>query len=92
MAASEPQAADAALYGSYPARDVPQAVLMTDGATRLVTTFALADWRACLGILEDQGPESLIGRVRDAELSDSTLTRWSRSKPHDDATAVYVRP
>ncbi|MFF6776353.1 protein phosphatase 2C domain-containing protein [Streptomyces sp. NPDC012637] len=92
VAASEPHAADAALYGSYPSRDVARAALMTDGAARLVTPFALADWSACLGILEDQGPESLIDQVRDAELTDNRLTRWPRSKLHDDATVVYVRP
>lgn len=92
VAASEPEAADASLYGSCPAGDVARAALLTDGAARLVTTFALADWAACLDLLEEQGPKSLIGRVREAELSDVALTRWPRSKPHDDATVVYVRP
>ncbi|MEU2155660.1 protein phosphatase 2C domain-containing protein [Streptomyces sp. NPDC019396] len=90
VAASDPQAADAALAGSFPAGGVARAVLMTDGAARLVTTFALADWSTCLDILQGQGPEILIGRVREAELTDVAMSRWPRSKNHDDATVVYV--
>ncbi|WP_412126838.1 protein phosphatase 2C domain-containing protein [Streptomyces zaomyceticus] len=90
VAAADPQAAEAALSGSAPARDVARAALMTDGAARYETTLALADWPTCLDILEREGPDSLIRRVREAEFSDSALTRWPRSKPHDDATVVYV--
>ncbi|MEU8760903.1 protein phosphatase 2C domain-containing protein [Streptomyces sp. NPDC048659] len=92
VAASEPQAAEAAVCGSFPVRDVARAALMTDGAARAVTAFALADWAGCLDLLEQEGPEALVRRVRDAELSDIALTRWPRSKPHDDATVIYVRP
>lgn len=92
VAAAEPQAAKEALHGSCSRRDVTRAALMTDGAARLVTPFALTDWKGCLGILEKQGPERLVKRVRDAERSDTSLTRWPRSKPHDDATVLYIRP
>ncbi|MCX4984551.1 protein phosphatase 2C domain-containing protein [Streptomyces sp. NBC_00572] len=92
VAAADPRAAEAALFGSCPREDVVRAALLTDGAARLTETFALTDWTGCLDILEDQGPESLIRRVREAELTDASMTHWPRSKPHDDATAVYVRP
>ncbi|MFE5628056.1 protein phosphatase 2C domain-containing protein [Streptomyces sp. NPDC056543] len=91
VAAADPQAANEALSGSLPLSDVPRAALMTDGAARAVTTFALADWTACLDILGREGPEPLIDRIREAELRDTTLTRWPRSKPHDDATVVSCR-
>ncbi|MFF8605003.1 protein phosphatase 2C domain-containing protein [Streptomyces sp. NPDC015346] len=92
VAAADPQAASAALHGSYPRGDVARAALLTDGAARLTTTFAAADWAECLDLLEHQGPEPLISRVRELELSDISTTRWPRSKPHDDATAVFLRP
>ncbi|MEU5981020.1 protein phosphatase 2C domain-containing protein [Streptomyces sp. NPDC047434] len=92
VAASDPQVADAALYGAYAFSDVSRAALLTDGAARLVNTFGLADWAGCLDLLEEQGTASLISRVRDAELSDSALICWPRSKPHDDATVAYVCP
>ncbi|MEV7372092.1 protein phosphatase 2C domain-containing protein [Streptomyces sp. NPDC090301] len=92
VAAADPRAANAALSGRYPREDVTRIALLTDGAARLTDTFAQTDWEGCLGILESEGPESLIRRVREAELADAALTRWPRSKPHDDATAVYIRP
>lgn len=92
VAAADSQAADAALCGSHPRGDVAQAALLTDGAARLTTTFAATDWSGCLGILERHGPKALIEQVREAELSDTALTRWPRSKAHDDATALYIRP
>ncbi|MFJ2933466.1 protein phosphatase 2C domain-containing protein [Streptomyces sp. NPDC087219] len=90
VAAADPLAAGAALHGTYPRGDVRRAALLTDGAARLVTLFALADWSECLTALATEGPETLVGRVRDVELSDPTSTRWPRSKTHDDATVVYI--
>ncbi|MFE7583111.1 protein phosphatase 2C domain-containing protein [Streptomyces gardneri] len=92
VAAAAPQAAGAALHGAYPRADVTRAALLTDGAARLTTIFALADWSGCLDILEEQGPKQLIEQVRDAERGDATMARWPRSKQHDDATVVYIRP
>ncbi|MDX2559343.1 protein phosphatase 2C domain-containing protein [Streptomyces sp. TX20-6-3] len=92
VAAADPRAAEAALTGAYLVDDVERAALLTDGAARLTDTFALTDWAGCLDILQDQGPEALIGRVRAAELADESMTHWPRSKPHDDATVVYIRP
>ncbi|MGW0034961.1 protein phosphatase 2C domain-containing protein [Streptomyces sp. NPDC003314] len=91
VAAAEPQAAEEALHGSCSRRDIARAALMTDGAARLVTPFALADWEGCLDILEEQGPKRLVEQVRDAERGDTSLERWPRSKQHDDATALYIR-
>ncbi|MFB6529085.1 protein phosphatase 2C domain-containing protein [Streptomyces sp. NPDC056399] len=92
VAAADSRAAEAALSGVYPREDVARAALLTDGAARLTDTFALTDGAGCLDILKDEGPESLIRRVREVELTDALMTRWPRSKPHDDATAVYIRP
>ncbi|MET9648714.1 protein phosphatase 2C domain-containing protein [Streptomyces sp. NPDC006460] len=92
VAASEPRAAHASLHGTYSVSDVARAALLTDGAARLVSTFALADWAECLNLLEEQGTATLINRVRGAELSDSALLRWPRSKLHDDATVAYIHP
>ncbi len=90
VAAADPLAAGAALYGTRPRKGVRQAALLTDGAARLATLFTLADWAECLSMLACQGPERLVRHVRDAELGDVAGTRWPRGKVHDDATAVYV--
>ncbi|MET9351253.1 MULTISPECIES: protein phosphatase 2C domain-containing protein [Streptomyces] len=90
VAAADPGAAGAALTGSNPTSAATRAALLTDGAARLVTGFGLATWPTCLDILEREGPGGLIGRVRDAEYADPNLSRWPRSKPHDDATVAFV--
>ncbi|MEU8622057.1 protein phosphatase 2C domain-containing protein [Streptomyces sp. NPDC048623] len=91
VAAADPRAARAALRGTCPRKDLRRAALLTDGAARLVALFGLTDWSDCLATLAAEGPETLVGRVRGAELSDPASTRWPRSKVHDDATAVYAR-
>lgn len=91
VAAADPHAAMEAITGTAARTDFVRAALLTDGAARLVDIFTLADWPGCLDLLEQQGPGQLISRVRQAELSDPDLERWPRSKPHDDATAAFIR-
>lgn len=81
-----------ALTGSVPLAGVAGLALLTDGASRLVDTFGLLDWRALLNLLHTQGPQALIARVRDAERADPDGRRWPRSKRHDDATVITWQP
>lgn len=92
VAAADAVAASQALAGAEDASRVRSAALLTDGAARLVTTFHATDWRGCLDLLNRHGPEDVIRQVRAAEKSDPHLSRWPRSKPHDDATIAYIRP
>lgn len=89
VAAADPRAADEAIVGSRPIKDVTAAALLSDGASRLADRFHLTDWPGLLAILHDHGPAELIRRVRAAENSDPHGTRWPRGKTHDDATAAY---
>lgn len=91
-AGADPRAAGEALTGSVPLAGVAGLALLTDGASRLVDTFGLLDWRALLDLLHTQGPQALIARVRDAERADPDGRRWPRSKRHDDATVITWRP
>lgn len=91
VAAAEPEAAAEALTGTMPLAHLRRAALLTDGSARFVDTFAFGDWSDCLDVLEQHGPASLIGRVRDAEQSDPDRERWPRSKGHDDATVIFAR-
>lgn len=88
---ADPVAPHRAITGSVPRDDLRRAAVLTDGATRLVDLFELEDWRACLDIMDRNGPEGLIRRVRDVERSDPGGRRWPRVKPQDDATAVFCR-
>lgn len=90
VAATDPLAADQALTGSMPADQIRAAALLSDGASRLVDRFHLADWRQALDILDQHGPAELIHQVRTAEHSDLHGHRWPRGKTLDDATACYL--
>jgi hypothetical protein len=63
--------------------------LLSDGATRLVDSFELADWKETLALLNSSGPDGLIRRVREAEADDPDGRRWPRGKAHDDATVLH---
>lgn len=72
-----------------PLDSVDSVSLLSDGATRLVDRFQLADWATVLGILNKSGPDELIRLVRDAETEDPYGRRWPRGKAQDDATALH---
>ncbi|GAA2750926.1 protein phosphatase 2C domain-containing protein [Kitasatospora cinereorecta] len=91
VAAADPAAAYAALTGSVPLADVTGFALLSDGASRLVDTFALADWTGVLALLRERGPAALIAEVRRAEAADPLGRAHPRGKAQDDATAVLVR-
>jgi hypothetical protein len=87
VVAGKPEAADHAITGQLPRPDVQRAAVLSDGATSLVE-YGLTDWKGLLDLLEHEGPQALIHRVRDAERSDPDGIRWPRFKPSDDATAI----
>ncbi|MBL1065282.1 integrase [Streptomyces sp. 7-21] len=89
IAGPEPQAAEHAYTGRAPLQTLKSVTLLSDGATRLVDQFGLADWREALTVLGSSGPHELIRRVREAEHSDPHGRRWPRGKAHDDATVLH---
>jgi hypothetical protein len=90
VASTDPIAASHAIVGAHRPGQVQQAAVLTDGARRLVD-FELADWPTVFKLLDEQGPDELLGRVRDAENSDRECAIWPRSKPYDDAAVAYCR-
>ncbi|NRQ36294.1 integrase [Nonomuraea sp. NN258] len=90
VAATDPRAADQALTGTVPAESVRSALLLSDGASRLVDRFHVANWREVLAIVGQEGPGELISLVRTAERSDLAGSRWPRGKTFDDATVISV--
>ncbi|MEV0087296.1 protein phosphatase 2C domain-containing protein [Saccharopolyspora sp. NPDC050642] len=92
VASTKPEAAYEAVHGVLPAPDVRRAVLLTDGASRYVDRFGLGDWTDLLDLVEQAGPAELLRRVRAAEAAETPAeSRRRRGKPHDDATAVFLR-
>jgi hypothetical protein len=89
VAAADPSVAAEALTGEVPLREAGSVALLSDGASRLVDLFGLADWREVLALLDSDGPEEVIRRVREAEDADPRGARWPRAKAHDDTTIAY---
>jgi hypothetical protein len=89
VAAADPTVAEHALTGSCSLSGLESALLLSDGASRLVDLFGLASWAGLAGVVRSDGPATLIGHVRAAEATDPDGRRWRRSKATDDATVVY---
>ncbi len=67
VAKDDPAAADEAITGSCPISALNGAVLLSNGASRVVDRFRLADWPGVIAVLASSGPAEVIHRVRQAE-------------------------
>jgi Protein phosphatase 2C len=85
--AADPAVAARAVTGTVAREEVRAVAALTDGATRLVELFRVADWAQTLRVLREEGAAGLVARVRAAE---SAPGGPARGKAHDDATAVLV--
>ncbi|MFB8353170.1 integrase [Streptomyces niveus] len=81
VARDDPRAADEAITGSCPVSELTSAALLSNGASRLVDEFGLADWPEVMSVLASSGPAEIINRVRRAETHHAV--------PPDDATIAY---
>lgn len=90
IAADDPEAAEAALVGSWPLSDSYEVALLTDGAARAVQLFGfVTTWEQLLDNLNGKGTYSLLRKVREMELNDTDGQDFPRTSGSDDATAVY---
>jgi hypothetical protein len=81
LAKDDPRAADEAITGSTPISELAGAVLLSNGASRIVDQFQLTDWPGVLAILSESGPAEIIRRVRQAEARHAVAS--------DDATIAH---
>jgi hypothetical protein len=81
VAKDDPRAADEAVTGSHPISELTGAVLLSNGASRIVDRFGLADWPAVMAVLISSGPAEIIHRVRQAEARHAVAA--------DDATITH---
>ena len=92
IAKDDPQAATQAVTGSVPLGQLIGAALLSNGASRVVDPYRLAEWPAVLELMRTMGPNEIIRRVREVE----TLTQATGSVPDsrlpDDATVAYCEP
>ncbi len=81
VAKDDPRAADEAITGSRPISGLTGAVLLSNGASRIVDRFRLADWPEVMTVLASSGPAEIIHRVRQAETRHAVAA--------DDATIAH---
>jgi hypothetical protein len=86
VASTEPAAAGHAVCGSVPLGTLADAVLCTDGVTRLAECYGCS-WPDIFGWLAGDGPAALLGRLREMERA----RPYPGAKQHDDATVVHLR-
>jgi hypothetical protein len=88
IAKDDPQAATQAVTGSVPLGQLIGAALLSNGASRVVDPYCLAEWPAVLDLMRTKGPHEIIRRVREAEIEGATPD----SGLPDDATVAYCEP
>jgi len=81
VAKDDPRAADEAITGSCPVSELTGAALLSNGASRIVDRFGLADWPGVMAVLASGGPADIIHRVRRAEARHAVAA--------DDATIAH---
>lgn len=86
IAKDDPHAAAEAVTGSRTLHDLDSVVLLSNGASRIVGSYGLADWPGVLELLGAHGPADIIRRVRRAEASTSGVPD---ARVPDDATVAH---
>lgn len=81
VAKDDPRAAVEAITGSCAVSELSSAVLLSNGASRIVDRFQMARWPEVLEILKSSGPATIIRRVRQEEARRAVLA--------DDATIMH---
>lgn len=81
VAKEDPRAAAEAIVGGCHISELTGAVLLSNGASRIVDRFRLADWPEVLAVLASSEPDAIIHRVRQAEARQAVAA--------DDATIAH---
>lgn len=90
IAKDDPHAATQAVTGSVPVEQLNGAALLSNGASRIVDPYRLAEWQAVLDLLRTNGPDEILRRVRRTEAGASDATPGIHQP--DDATVAYCEP
>jgi hypothetical protein len=92
IAKDDPYAAMQAVTGSVPLGQLNGAALLSNGASRVVDPYRLAQWPAVLDLMRTKGPDEIIRRVREAETEVRATGSISDIRLPDDATVAYCEP
>ncbi len=89
VAKDDPQAATQAVTGSVAVERLRGAVLLSNGASRVVTPYQLAEWPAVIELTRTMGPAEILRLVREAETDARASASSSDIYGRDDATLAF---
>jgi hypothetical protein len=92
VAKDDPHAATQAVTGSVTLERFHGVALLSNGASRVVTPYQLAEWPAVIDLLRTGGPEEILRRVRTAEKNARASGSSSGTCAPDDATVAFCEP
>ncbi|MGV9213729.1 hypothetical protein ACTFTM_17885 [Micromonospora sp. RB23] len=88
IAKDDPQAAWEAATGSHPLDELNGVAVLSNGASRIVSPYALTDWPGVRDLLVADGPSGVIRRVREFE---DQMRDGPDALVPDDATVAHYR-
>jgi hypothetical protein len=89
IAKDDPRAGAEAVTGSVSLRDLNGVALLSNGASRIVDPYRLADWSTVLARLRTSGPDQLLQSIRRAEARAGGSASLPGFQEPDDATVAY---
>lgn len=92
IAKEDPEAAGHAVAGSVPLADLSGAAMLSNGASRIVDPYGVADWPTVLRLMRTRGPAEVLRRVRRAETNPGSAGSTPDLHQPDDATAAWCVP
>jgi serine/threonine protein phosphatase PrpC len=78
-------------YNQVPVRKGDELLLMSDGFSALLDSYAVYDPHTLFAALPRRGLAGLIEELRAIERDDAGSSRYPRFKPSDDASAIWLR-
>lgn len=90
IAEADPEAAYNAHLRHYRPSEASTLLLMSDGAAAIVQPWAIAPWNAIPSMARHDSCAAILSKVVDAENGDPNGEAVTRSKRHDDKTAVLI--
>jgi hypothetical protein len=92
VAKDDSEAATQAVTGRVPLERVHAVALLSNGASRIVMPYQLAEWPAVMDLARTAGPHEVLRRVRAAESGAGDHAFRSGVSGPDDATVAFCAP
>jgi protein phosphatase 2C-like protein len=91
VAEADPQAAHQAIRKTLPRETVQKVIIATDGVSCAVDDYRIfPTWQSVLDVITATGLEAVLDKIRAAELTDPSRSRWPRAKIHDDQALALI--